>query len=163
MAECVGKWCVELSIPSPPRRSLQSACFTSHPVCFYRSLFLNGIKTPSCILVIYVVKSSYLVPSETRKTDNQWQRKRKGAKVRWTVKDRNGYININRGVEHWERRSREERKMYRNSNCSTTASSSKGKGSCWKKSRKGGSWISIWEENKEKKVFWTCTGQVIKW
>ncbi len=48
LAECVGKWCVELSIPGQPRRSLQSACFTSHPVCFYRSLFANGMNPLLC-------------------------------------------------------------------------------------------------------------------
>lgn len=61
---------------------------------------------------------------DSRKTDNHWQETEREQKRDETEKDRRGYLNTNRGVDNWERRSRETGK--RHCTCFATASSSKG-------------------------------------
>lgn len=78
LAECVGKWCVELSILGPPGRSLQNACFTSHPVCFYRSLFANEMNLLLCSCHLCHKKHLSGAQQDSRKKGNQ--REREGSK-----------------------------------------------------------------------------------
>lgn len=98
LAECVSKWCVELSIPGPPRRSLQSACFTSHSECFYRSLFANGMNPLLC--ACHLCCEKLLFGAQQDKKDNQWQGKEREQKKDETGEDRRGYLNTNRGADN---------------------------------------------------------------
>lgn len=103
LAECVGKWCVELSIPDPPGQSLQSACSTSYPVCFYRSLFANEMNLLLCSCHLCHEKHLSGAQQDSRKTGNQKEKEREfraqQSKIDETEKDRGGYLHINIGVD----------------------------------------------------------------